>query len=130
METLDLEVINLVNDLAAANVKMIDQGISDIVAIPDAFGLHQNFPNPFNPSTLIQFDLPAETVDGVKTTLAIYNVTGQLVRTLLDEERKAGVHSILWDAKNDAGMQMPSGTYFYKIRAGDFNDTKKMILLK
>ena len=71
METLDLEVINLVNDLAAANVKMIDQGISDIVAIPDAFGLHQNFPNPFNPSTLIQFDLPAETADGVKTTLAI-----------------------------------------------------------
>ncbi|MBU0982367.1 MAG: PKD domain-containing protein [candidate division Zixibacteria bacterium] len=89
--------------------------------LPDGFALSQNYPNPFNPSTTIDFSLPqAGHVD-----IAVYNVMGQKVATLANGEYGAGVYSIEWD-----GSRYASGVYFYRIQAGKFTETKKMILLK
>jgi hypothetical protein len=89
--------------------------------IPNQFSLHQNYPNPFNPTTSIRFDLKTNT----HVTLIIYNALGQEITKLVDIEMTAGFKGVVWDASN-----MTSGTYFYTIKAGDFSETKKMILLK
>ena len=99
-------------------------------ALPSTFSLQQNYPNPFNPETRIRFDIPATIHGAASVRLVIYNIAGQLVRVVLDEERPAGSYESTWDGKNSAGIQAPSGTYFYKITAGDFVETKKMLLLK
>jgi len=88
--------------------------------VPDNFALAQNYPNPFNPTTTIEFSLPIRSA----YTLNIYNVTGQLVKQFTGTEN-AGNHQIVWDASSNA-----SGIYFYKVIAGNFTDTKKMVLLK
>jgi hypothetical protein len=89
--------------------------------------LAQNRPNPFNPTTAIEFSLRAPA----HVTLSVYNVKGQLVRVLLDETRPAGLHSdVMWDGRNGAGDAVASGIYFYRLVAGDFTNTKKMVLLK
>jgi hypothetical protein len=90
-------------------------------AIPTAFRLEQNYPNPFNPTTRIQYDLPVESF----VHLAIYNVLGQEVRTLVNETEQAGYRSVSVDGSN-----LPSGMYFYRIQAGGYTDVKKMLLLK
>ena len=94
--------------------------------IPSAYGLGQNYPNPCNLNTQIGYQLP----QAGKVTLTIYNVRGQLVRTLVNEQKPAGYHSVMWDGRSDNGMQVSSGIYFYKIQAGKFIKTKKMVLLK
>ncbi|MBN1481245.1 Ig-like domain-containing protein [candidate division KSB1 bacterium] len=94
--------------------------------VPKDFKLAQNFPNPFNPATTMRFDLPQ--VAQVK--LEIYNVLGQKVRTLIDREMQPGYHEMIWDSKNDVGMRVASGVYYYRLIAGDFQDVKKMALLK
>jgi hypothetical protein len=98
--------------------------------IPAAFALHQNYPNPFNPETDIRFDIPILAEDKVPVMLAIYNLRGQRVRTLVDEERVAGAYTATWDGKSDAGLRMSTGTYFYRIEAGDFIDVKRMVLVR
>ena len=90
------------------------------VALPTEFALNQNYPNPFNPTTVISAALPVAS----DYTLAIYNVTGQKVAEFAGFEN-AGVFEVAWDAAANA-----SGVYFYKLTAGDFSDTKKMVLLK
>jgi hypothetical protein len=95
-------------------------------ALPGQFRLAQNYPNPFNPSTEILFDLP--TASHVR--LNIFNILGQRVCTLVDETVTAGYHKVTWDGTNDAGSGVPSGIYFYKIDAGDFVQSKKMMMLK
>ena len=101
-------------------------------SVPQAFELSQNYPNPFNPNTTIKFTLPASTDDGatLPTTLKIYNVLGEVVRTLVDEPMSPGVHHKIWDGKDGQGNQVASGIYFYRLRAGKFSETKKMVLLK
>jgi len=101
-------------------------------SVPQAFELYQNYPNPFNPNTTIKFTLPASTDDGatLPTTLKIYNVLGEVVRTLVDEPMSPGVHHKIWDGKDGQGNQVASGIYFYRLRAGKFSETKKMVLLK
>lgn len=95
-------------------------------SVPILFSLHQNYPNPFNPETTIRFELPqAEDV-----TINIYNLQGQLVRELVSENREAGLHNIVWDAREDAGRIMPSGVYLYRIQAGGFSQVKKLMLLR
>ncbi len=89
--------------------------------IPKSFGLSQNFPNPFNPVTSISYQLPQAT----HVTLTVYNVTGQEVAKLVNEARPAGFHNVQWDARNVA-----SGTYFYRIVAGNFTELKKMVVIK
>jgi hypothetical protein len=94
--------------------------------IPSAYKLAQNFPNPFNPVTSIQFDMKERGL----VTLKIYNVAGQLVRTLVDGMKDAGFYSITWDGKNNRGAKVGSGIYFCKMETKGFSATKKMVALK
>jgi len=91
------------------------------------YSLSQNYPNPFNPTTTIRYTVR----DRAQVTLRVYNVAGQLIRTLVNESRSPGeVHTATWDGRNDAGETVSSGVYFYKLVAGDYVQTKKMVLLK
>lgn len=101
----------------------IDDGRAQL---PAAFGLHQNFPNPFNPNTYIRFDLPQQS----RVHLIVYNLLGQKVRTLVNGVQDAGFREILWDGKNDAGVSVSSGVYLYRITSERFVKTRKMMLLK
>ena len=93
----------------------------DEIRIPLGFELSQNYPNPFNPVTQIEYSLPVRST----VSLIIYNLRGQEVARLIDGEQIAGAHSVRWDA-----LSMVSGIYFYRLRAGGFVETKKMVLLK
>jgi hypothetical protein len=108
--------------------------------LPD-FSLSHNFPNPFNPETKIQYSLcsrqrkegdgsPFVVRGPIHTTLKIYNILGQLVKTLVDEPKEAGTYEVTWDGKDENGYQVTSGVYFYKLQAEDFIQTKKMVLIK
>lgn len=88
--------------------------------------LYENFPNPFNPNTSIKFSLE----DNIKTQLTIYNSLGQTVRTLINENQSVGLHTIQWDSRDDQGLNVPSGVYFYMLKAGNYVNIKKMILLQ
>jgi hypothetical protein len=90
------------------------------------YRLHQNFPNPFNPSTTISFFIPGSE----NVTVDIFNNLGQKVRTLVNGRYAAGDHQFEWDARNDLGQLVPAGVYYYRLQAGNFQDTKKMLLIK
>jgi hypothetical protein len=90
------------------------------------FQLMQNYPNPFNPVTHISFSL----AQNVKVKLEIFNVLGQKIRTVINKKLLAGQHTVIWDGKNELGNQMASGIYFYRLQAGDFVKTRKLILMK
>jgi hypothetical protein len=95
--------------------------------IPKEFSLSQNYPNPFNPSTSINIGLPVQA----PVTMEIYNILGVKVRTLLHGEvMSAGIHQMEWNGKDDAGASVTSGVYLYRINAGTFQVTKKMMMLK
>ncbi len=95
--------------------------------LPAAFSLADNFPNPFNPATTIQYALP----QAADVELIVYNVLGQPVRTLVAEHQNAGRYVVEWDATNDSGHSLSSGMYFYRLQAGgEFLKVKKMLLLK
>ncbi len=101
--------------------------------IPSTFRLEQNYPNPFNPSTTIPFQTCSRKLGAgspIHTTLRIYNILGQLVRTLVDEEKQSGNYQVIWDGKNREGNEVSSGIYFYQLRAGDYKETRKMSLLR
>jgi hypothetical protein len=96
--------------------------------LPTEFALSQNYPNPFNPTTAISYQLP-----GVKphhTTLQIYNILGQVVRTLVDEEQVSGYYSVRWDGRDGLGKGVSSGVYFCRLKAGEFVKTRKMVVLR
>jgi hypothetical protein len=99
--------------------------------LPYAFTLYQNYPNPFNPATTIQFRVRSLEFGGpIHITLVIYNILGQKVRTLLDEERMPGNYQVFWDGKDQKGNEISSGIYFYQLKAGEYKETRKMSLLK
>ena len=100
-------------------------GVDDINT-PDVFALHNNYPNPFNPITNITYDIP-EVADVV---LEIFNMSGQKVRTLINDQQEPGRYKIVWNATNDTGQSLASGMYVYRIKAGDFVSVKKLILMK
>jgi hypothetical protein len=93
---------------------------------PVNFALLQSHPNPFNPACKIPYALAA----GCPVKLEIYNMLGQKVRILLEEYQTAGRKTVHWDGTDDQGKSMPAGLYFYRIRAGEFVDSKKMVLLR
>ena len=96
------------------------------VDLPGAFRLDGNFPNPFNPQTTISFALPqAEQVH-----LAVYDVEGRLVRTLVSGQRPAGVHDVTWNGRDASGRGVASGMYVYRIQAGPHSAVQKMTLMK
>ena len=94
--------------------------------IPEQFILYPNYPNPFNPVTTIRYDLP----DDAHVTLTIHDLMGREVITLVDEPKTAGSRFTQWNARDEQGRAVSAGVYLYKIQAGDFVDTKKMVLLK
>jgi hypothetical protein len=93
---------------------------------PTTFLLSQNYPNPFNPVTNFKFSLPQAS----HVKIEIFNILGQKVKTLLDEDMQAGSFVVDWDGKDQRGMEVSSGIYFYRIIAGDFSSVKRMVLLK
>jgi hypothetical protein len=93
---------------------------------PAEFELHQNYPNPFNPGTRIEYTLKKRG----HVTLHIYNVLGEKVKTLLDQDQSAGLYQINWDGKNDKGKAASSGLYLYKLELNGFSQAKRMLLLK
>ena len=94
--------------------------------IPKVFKLNRNHPNPFQGATEIRYQLPTN----VLTSLKIYDVTGRLVRSLLNEKQKAGYYKVDWDGKDNGKRKVASGIYFYTLNAGDFSSTRKMTLLR
>ncbi|MCG2714926.1 MAG: T9SS type A sorting domain-containing protein, partial [Candidatus Marinimicrobia bacterium] len=110
-----------VNENAGKSLKKLE-----IRQIPAEFKLSRNYPNPFNPNTNISFQLPENS----KVTIAVYDILGNRVRTLVNENKTAGYYTVQWNGLNDNGMSLSSGTYFYQIQAGQYNSTKKMLLIK
>jgi hypothetical protein len=108
-------------DSVVVGVEPIQQG-----SIPENFKLYDNYPNPFNPSTKIRFEIPyVQTRDRVSVQLIVYDVLGKEIATLVNEEKSQGNYEVEWDAN-----ALPSGIYFYQLMADSFVATKKMILLK
>ena len=104
----------------------VQRSMFKIMSVPDEYVLHDNFPNPFNPTTTFKFDIPKES----SARLNIYNILGQQVKTFHLSSLTPGYHSIIWDSTNDFGEQVSGGVYFYQLQSQDFMQTKKMILLK
>jgi hypothetical protein len=101
-------------------------GLSSVVEnkldeIPREFSLLQNFPNPFNPSTKIRYSIAQQS----NVLIRVFDILGNEIETLVNEEKTTGIYEITWYAEN-----LPSGIYFYRLQAGSFNKTKKMLLLK
>ena len=115
------EIINLPYDDIPTDVEDKDK-----TSLPVTFALQQNYPNPFNPSTQIDYSLPQRA----HVTLAIYNILGRKVVTLVDSDRPAGSHTVIWDGTDLSGGSVATGVYFYRIDAGEYTATRKMILIK
>ncbi len=98
----------------------------DEVELPKGFELFPNYPNPFNNQTEIKYNLSKPT----EVSLAIYNILGQKVRTLVKDERQNGTMTVSWNGKDDRGREVSSGIYFYQLKAGEFSQTRRMVLLK
>ncbi|MDH7603657.1 MAG: T9SS type A sorting domain-containing protein [Melioribacter sp.] len=113
--------------LIRAYVSYITSDNKEVIELlPRTYSLEQNYPNPFNPSTIISYQIPEMTNVQIK----IYDALGREVRTLIDEIKPAGKYNIAWDGRDNFGNLISSGVYFYKIIAGNFVQTKKMILMK
>ncbi len=107
--------------------QLVGTGGNNTNSIPEEFDLLQNYPNPFNPSTTISYILPKSS----NVTLKVYDILGNEVRSLVNNENKtAGSYNSFWDGKNDQGLEVSSGVYFYKLITADFNRTLKMMLMK
>ena len=100
--------------------------VNETLDIPKDFVLHHNYPNPFNPTTTIRYDLPKDS----KVQIMIYDIMGRVVRILVNEKQNGGYKSIIWNGTNDFGQEVGMGMYFYRISAGGFVQIKKMVLLK
>jgi hypothetical protein len=95
--------------------------VAERTGVPKEYALQQNYPNPFNPSTTIRFELP----HAAQVSLMVYNVLGQEVMTLISEEKPAGIYEVQFDPRN-----LSSGMFVYRLRTGDFVQTRKLMLLK
>ena len=109
--------------IKALNPLSIDEAPSPI---PQVFALQQNYPNPFNPATNIAFDLPV----GNWVTLTVYDLLGREVKTLVNEQKTPGRYLVKWDGTNSAGIPAASGVYLYRLKAGEFVQTRKMLLMR
>ena len=131
---IDVQVKNLKDEvvgvLESANADAFTAVPGAITPAPRDFWLAQNHPNPFNPGTRIQYHLP----ENASVRLCIFNLTGQLVRTLVDESQPGGVHQIYWDGRSDNGYRLASGIYLYQIEVvtpgGYFQESRKMLLMQ
>ena len=103
-----------------------NSAIEDGVSKLNKFSLYQNHPNPLSPITTLRYDLPEDAL----VNITIYDMMGRVVKTLINDQQTAGYRSIQWNATNNAGSSVSAGIYLYMIQAGDFRQTKKMVLLK
>jgi len=94
--------------------------------IPEQFALHHNYPNPFNPVTTIQYDIPVDA----EVILVVYDIVGRHVKTLIHANQTAGYKSIRWNGMNDLGQSVSAGMYFYHLQAIGYSKVRKMVLLK
>lgn len=106
----------------------VDQamGVNEPDQVPASFRLAQNYPNPFNPSTTIAYSVPSQS----HVVISVFDVLGQEVRTLTDEAKSAGNYQVVWDGNDKSGRAVGSGVYLYRIIAGDFMQSRKMLLMK
>lgn len=109
-------------------VGQVQTGVENLLVeeIPDEYRLKPNYPNPFNPSTQIGYELPEE----VHVQLVIYNSVGQEIRRLVDEKSGPGVYQVTWNGCDELGRPMPAGIYIYRLIADDFSAKQKMLLVK
>jgi endo-1,4-beta-xylanase len=103
-----------------------ESAVHSTAAVPTDFVLHQNFPNPFNPETSIEFTLPATK----SVTMTVFDMNGHTIRTLIDAQMPAGAHVVTWNGLDEQGLRAASGIYFYRMDAGEFSSVKKMSLFK
>ncbi len=112
------------------NETELSTGLEQTAQIPTVFGLEQNYPNPFNPETTIRFQLPLSG----NVTIAVYDMLGREVRSLVSGYQEAGYHSVIWDGRTNGGRQAASGVYFYRIHAQgggtEFTTVKRMLLVR
>jgi hypothetical protein len=125
------EVLSFTGDAELVTATAVDRDSRELTTAitgkvaPLTFALHPAYPNPFNPFTNLSFTLP----EAVDYSLRIYNVTGQLARTY-EGTGSVGLNMITWDSRDNAGVEVASGVYFYKLTAGGFSATEKMVILK
>jgi hypothetical protein len=114
----------LAPDMGALESEWLD--LSDVDQLPESYAVHQNYPNPFNPTTQIKYDLPEDAM----VNITIYDLMGRSIKSLVNSNQSAGYRSIQWNATNNLGEPVSAGMYIYMIQAGEFRQTKKMVLLK
>ena len=112
--------------VGASGTSQLSIGGNSSNGFPVRFTVYPNFPNPFNPTTQIKYDLPKDNL----ITITVYDVMGRKVRSLMNDSQTAGYHTVGWDAKNDIGEGVAAGMYLFSIQAGEFNAVRKMVLLK
>lgn len=110
----------------AGEIKFTSISSTKLQYVPKTFTLSHNYPNPFNPSTIIKYQIP----EASHVKLEIFNILGQKIKTLVNSKQPADYYLIEWDGKNDFGKAVSTGIYYYHIEAGDFNKTRKMILMR
>jgi hypothetical protein len=112
--------------LLVGSEEYVKSNDEDMPGLPLKTGLYQNHPNPFNPSTIIRYELAQPG----RVTVSIYEVTGALVKALEARDRPAGRYEVGWDGENDRGERVASGVYFYRMNTPGFSQTRKMVILK
>ena len=122
----DGRVWQLVNKRTRGASNGTSTAVQDQPSVATEYALHQNFPNPFNPSTVITFAIPRQE----QVQLTVYNAIGQRIRTLINSQRPAGSHTVVWDGKDNLGREVASGTYFYELVAGTFSKSARMLLVR
>lgn len=125
-------VNTLVNNINSYSVYSLgtyssQSGVSvNTSTLPKRLSVAQNYPNPFNPSTIIQYSIPVQS----HVTVQIFNIKGQFVRSLVNENKPSGSYNIQWDGNSDSGRKVSSGIYFYSVKSGDQELTRKMVMVK
>ena len=107
-------------------VSGVDEVFVRQAVLPRLYALGQNYPNPFNPATTIQYSLP----EAGPVSLKVYDMAGQVVRHLVNQQQGAGSHQVEWDGLDASGAPTANGVYFYELKAGDYRALRKMLLLK
>jgi nitrous oxidase accessory protein NosD len=120
-----VNVRNGSNEEVSIQTKVME-GVSTTVPLPTTYGIAQNYPNPFNPTTTIAYQVPEVT----HVTVEVYNVLGERVATLVDEQQAAGYYTVEWNGKDGGQRTVSSGVYYYRMSAGQFTSIKKMLLVK
>ena len=100
--------------------------VAGLTDLPRSFGIHPNYPNPFNPQTVIRYDVPRQA----HVDLSVYDMLGRRVRVLYSGDHAAGFHEIRWDGRSDAGHDVATGVYLYRLRSEGFTQTRKMLLVR